>query len=103
MGRRRKEEPNLGSFQNIPDFVLVVRKKIYLSQEDFGNLLGVTRIAVHNWEKGVSEPNRVHFEMIRCFSKIKTLPAKSVLRTALVSGGSPFALYLLLKSAFERG
>ena len=52
--RRRKVKD---SNQNIAKAVLKIRQDNKLSQEQFAEMVGVTRQAVSRWEMGVSVPN----------------------------------------------
>lgn len=45
------------SNQNIAKAVLKIRQDNKLSQEQFAEMVGVTRQAVSRWEMGVSVPN----------------------------------------------
>ena len=46
------------SNQNIAKAVLKIRQDNKLSQEQFAEMVGVTRQAVSRWEMGVSVPNK---------------------------------------------
>lgn len=46
----------------ISDNVKLVRKKLHLTQEDFGNKLGVTRGVIYNIEKNLVEPKMLFLE-----------------------------------------
>lgn len=72
-----------------------------LSQEDFGKLLGVTRVAVNHWEKGITYPNKEHWELIKSFSEIESPPHKDKIKKALATVGVALALYLILKALFD--
>ena len=37
-----------------------LRKRLNLSQRDFGGILGVPQMTVYRWEKGISKPNKNH-------------------------------------------
>ena len=52
---------------NFGEQVKSVRKKLHLSQTDFGNLLGVNFTTVNRWENGKSEPS---YKAIRAFEAL---------------------------------
>jgi len=82
-------------------FIIGARKKLDFSQDDFGRLLGVTRIAVNRWEKGKSFPNKEHWELIKTFSKIKKPPTNKNIKKAFIVGGVPLGLFMMLDQFYK--
>ena len=52
---------------NFGDQVKYVRKKLHLSQTDFGYLIGVNFTTVNRWENGKTEPS---YKAIRAFEAL---------------------------------
>lgn len=45
--------------------ILILRRRMKLSQAEFGELLGVTSKTVQNWELGKTEPVQAVFERLK--------------------------------------
>ena len=86
---------------NIPSLVRSTRNKLKLSQEDFGRILGTGKFAVWSWEKGKNLPSKYVLEIILELAKANTVPSKENIKDAFIIGGSPFALFLILKEIYE--
>lgn len=50
-----------------------IRKKLFMTQERFAELLGVSKTTVNNWEKGRYEPNLQTQEKIFNLCKEKNI------------------------------
>lgn len=52
-----------------PDDIRQFRLKIGISQEAFGELLGVTRVYVNYLERGVRKPSRTMMALLGCLKR----------------------------------
>jgi len=77
-----------------------LRKKLKLSQAEFGNLFGVHSMTVSKWERGLLAPNHYQTALLTDFAKAaKKKEVQETLGTILVGAGIAAALYLLLKNS----
>lgn len=49
--------------------IVMLRKRMALSQVEFSSLLGIHHLTVWKWEKGRSHPNEYQIELMRIFKK----------------------------------
>lgn len=52
--------------------ILELREKLFMTQDEFARLIGVTRQTVHNWETGRFEPTQQYKQkMLKILKKLK--------------------------------
>lgn len=77
-----------------------LRKKLGLSQTQFGNLFGVHPMTVSKWERGLLKPTDYQSALMSEFEKAtKTNEVRDTLGAVLIGTGIAAALYLLLKNS----
>ena len=54
-----------------PEQIKTLRKRLKLSQEAFGDLIGVTRTYVNLMEGGIKEPSKTLKVLFSCMEKLK--------------------------------
>lgn len=59
-----------------PEEIKKLRKRLSLTQEAFGLLVGVTRVYVNNLEKGVKKPSKTLRILLSCISNRATRKRK---------------------------
>ena len=80
--------------------VAQLRKKLELSQAQFGNLFGVHPMTVSKWERGILRPTDYQLALMMDFAKAaKKKEVTDTIGAVLVGAGIAAALYLLLKSS----
>ncbi len=80
--------------------VSLLRKKLGLSQAQFGNLFGVHPMTVSKWERNILNPTAYQLALMVDFEKAaKKKEVKETIGTVLVGAGIAAALYLLLKNS----
>lgn len=88
-----------------PDQVKQVRKQLGLTQAQLAQLLGVHALTVSKWERGVGSPTPHHAALLDSFAAAtkKEPGIGETVAALLVGAGLGFALYQILKAAFEGG
>ena len=77
-----------------------LRKKLGLSQAQFGNLFGVHPMTVSKWERDILNPTDYQLALMMDFEKAaKKKEVKETIGAVLIGAGIAAALYLLLKNA----
>lgn len=77
-----------------------LRKKLGLSQAQFGNLFGVHPMTVSKWERDILQPTDYQLALMMDFEKAaKKKVVKDTIGAVLVGAGIAAALYLLLKNS----
>lgn len=72
-----------------PKEIRELREEVELTQRQFARLLGVTHQTVINWEKGRTEPQPVHLEIMeRWKSRLQEREQKRRLKKLLTAGGA---------------
>ncbi len=80
--------------------VASLRKRLNLSQAQFGNLFGVHSMTVSKWERGILQPTDYQRALMMDFEKAaKKEDVQKTIGTVLVGAGIAAALYLLLKNS----
>ncbi len=80
--------------------VTLLRKKLGLSQAQFGNLFGVHPMTVSKWERNILRPTDYQRALMVEFEKAaKNKEVKETIGAVLVGAGIAAALYLLLKNS----
>jgi transcriptional regulator with XRE-family HTH domain len=80
--------------------VTQLRKKLELSQAQFGNLFGVHPMTVSKWERGILKPTDYQLALMMDFEKAaKKKEVTETIGAVLVGAGIAAALYLLLKNS----
>lgn len=75
---RQKQEETGGHPETLPSakirfsprWVRAHRRRLGLSAEEYGKLLGVSRLTVYHWEKGISRPRPALLEAMAALRKI---------------------------------
>ena len=75
----------------------IIRRNLRLSQEELGMLIGVHGMTVSKWERGILKPNRFQEAILNTVAKSKNIN----IAHKLFLKGTPFTLYLVLKSVYE--
>lgn len=88
-----------------PDQVKRIRQELGLTQAQLAQLMGVHALTVSKWERGVGSPTPHQAALLDSFAKAaKKQPGiGETVAALLVGAGFAFALYHLLKAAFEGG
>ena len=88
-----------------PEEVKRIRQELGITQAQLAQLLGVHALTVSKWERGVGAPTPHQAALLDSFAKAtKKQPGIGATVAALLVGaGLAFALYELLKAAFEGG
>ena len=77
-----------------------LRKKLGLSQAQFGNLFGVHPMTVSKWERDILSPTDYQLALMMDFEKAaKKKVVKETIGAVLIGAGIAAALYLLLKNS----
>lgn len=77
-----------------------LRKKLSLSQAQFGNLFGVHPMTVSKWERDILRPTDYQLALMMDFEKAaKKKEVQETIGAVLVGAGIAAALYLLLKNS----
>jgi len=80
--------------------VAQLRKKLGLSQAQFGNLFGVHPMTVSKWERNILHPTDYQLALMIDFEKAaRKKEVKETIGAVLVGAGIAAALYLLLKNS----
>ena len=82
--------------------IKILREKLSLNQEKFGQLFGVHPMTVSKWERGVLGPTPYQIALMAAFEKAATIEKVKVdLKNVLVAAGIAAALFFLLKYSQE--
>jgi transcriptional regulator with XRE-family HTH domain len=77
-----------------------LRKRLRLSQAEFGQLLGAHAMTVSKWERGVLSPNAYQLALLERFDKaLAGELSSSPVKRLLIGNGAPAALAWLLQAA----
>lgn len=80
--------------------ISILRRKLNLTQPEFGQLFGVHPMTVSKWERGLLPPNSYQQALMEEFEKsAKQKEVTATLGKVLVGAGIAAALYLLLKNS----
>jgi|YNPMSStandDraft_1061717.scaffolds.fasta_scaffold01329_6 DNA-binding transcriptional regulator YiaG len=60
-----------------PRWVRAQRRRLGLSAEDYGKLLGVSRLTVYHWEKGISRPRPQLLQALAALRKVGRREARA--------------------------
>lgn len=81
------------------DALRELRKRLQLSQAEFGQLIGAHPMTVSKWERGVLEPSTYQLALIERFrlaARGRDGAAVSTVKRLLASNGAPEAIAWLL-------
>jgi DNA-binding transcriptional regulator YiaG len=82
--------------------ILELRKKLGLTQAQFGKLFGAHPITVVRWESGEYQPNTHQIMLMENFEKsAQDKEVQKTLAGILIGAGVAAALFLLLKAAMK--
>lgn len=56
------------------DNIKAIRKKSFLTQEEFSKIIGVTLITVNRWESGKTKPNLMAMKSIKNYCIANSIP-----------------------------
>ena len=78
--------------------IAALRKKLGLSQSQFGNLFDVHPMTVSKWEREILQPSDYQLVLMSEFEKAAQVDeVKDTLSKVLIGAGIAAALFLLLK------